>query len=255
MTEATDSEQNIPGSRWIALARLGAIGVLAVGLFLVFRYTPLVGLLSEEGMSGALERFGPAAAGIWILVYAVLIALWVPGTPLTAIGAALFGRGAAIPLNYCGAVLGSSLGYLIARVIGGDSLQALLSARFPRFRRYQKVLELRGFEAVLYLRLIPTPYTMISWLGGLSPVGIVRFTAATAIGIIPGSIAFTYVLGTMLQFFATGDVSLWFEPKTLGAIALYAFALSLPPLLAVARRRWGWFAVVAEVASGDEDTV
>lgn len=257
MTEAGQApvEVEAVGSKWIAMVRLGAIGVLAVGLFLVFRYTPIVGLLSEDGMAGVLEYFGPAAAVIWVFIYAILIALWVPGTPLTAIGAAVFGRAAAIPLNYCGAVLGSSLGYLIARLVGGDSLQALLAARFPRFLRYQKVLEARGFEAVLYLRLVPTPYTMISWLGGLSPVGIGKFTAATAIGIIPGSIAFTYVLGTLVEFFATGDMSLWFEPATLGSIALYAFALSLPLLLAFARRKWGWFAGVAEVTEGTDEPV
>jgi uncharacterized membrane protein YdjX (TVP38/TMEM64 family) len=131
----------------------------------------------------------------------------------------------------------------------------LLAARFPRYHRYQKVLAERGFEAVLYLRLVPTPYTMVSWLGGLSPIGLGRFTAATAIGIIPGSIAFTYVLGTGVEFLRTRDMSLWFEPYTVGAIGLYALALSLPLLLAVARRKWGWFAGVAEVAEGTDDAV
>lgn len=246
MTEPT-------GPKWIAIARLSAIGAIAVTLFLVFRYTPVGKVLSEDGMAAVLGHFGPAAAAIWVLIYAVLIALWVPGTPLTAIGAAMFGRAAAIPLNYCGAVLGSSLGYVIARIVGGDSLQSLLSARFPRIESYREVLERRGFEAVLYLRLVPTPFTMISWLGGLSPVSLGRFTAATAIGIIPGSIAFTYVLGTVVEFFRTGDVGLWFEPATLGSIALYGFALSLPVLLAFARKKWGWFAGVAEVTEADDN--
>lgn len=241
--------------KWIALLRLAAIAAIAVTLFLVFRYTPLGAVLSEDGMTAVLAHFGPAAAVIWVLIYAVLIALWVPGTPLTAIGAAMFGRAAAIPLNYCGAVLGSSLGYVIARLVGGDSLQSLLATRFPRFERYREVLERRGFEAVLYLRLIPTPYTLVSWLGGLSPVSLGKFTAATAIGIIPGSIAFTYVLGTVVEFFRTGDVGLWFEPYTLGSIALYGFALSLPVLLAYARRKWGWFEAVAEVTERPDTDV
>lgn len=237
----------------IALFRLSLVLLFAVGMFLAFRYTPLGDLFTEENISQLVDGLGIGAAPVWILSYAVLIALWVPGTPLTLIGAAIFGPIAAIPLNYAGAVLGSSLGHMIARLVGGDSLQELLSARFPRFEGYQRILEKRGFEAVLYLRLVPTPYTLISWLGGLSPVGLGRFSAATAIGILPGSISFTYLLGMGVEFARTKDTGLFLEPLTLGAVGLYAFALSIPALLAVARRRWGWFAAVAEVTAPVEE--
>ncbi len=224
-------------------------------MILIFKYTPLREFLTEEHAAQVVEGLGIGAAPVWILGYAILIALWIPGTPLTLIGAAVFGPIAAIPLNYAGAVLGSSLGHTIARLVGGDSLQSLLSARFPRFGDYQRVLERRGFEAVLYLRLIPTPYTLISWLGGLSPVGLGRFSLATAIGILPGSISFTYLLGMGVEFARTKDAGLFFEPLTLGAIGLYAFALSIPALLAVARRRWGWFAGVAEATEAAEEAL
>ncbi|MFT6396101.1 MAG: putative membrane protein YdjX (TVP38/TMEM64 family) [Bradymonadia bacterium] len=224
-------------------------------MFLAFRYTPLGELFTEARVSEIVEGLGMGAAPVWILTYAVLIALWVPGTPLTLIGAAVFGPIAAIPLNYAGAVLGSALGHSIARVVGGDSLQKLLSARFPKFEGYQRILERRGFEAVLYLRLVPTPYTLISWLGGLSPVGLGRFSAATAIGILPGSISFTYLLGMGVEFARTKDTGLFFEPYTLGAVGLYAFALSIPAILAVARRRWGWFSAVAEATEATDEPV
>lgn len=232
--------------RIMALVRLGLLVVLAVGVIVAFKLTPVGELLAEERMDALLERLGPWAWPAWILVYGVLLAAWIPGTPMTAVGAAVFGPLVAIPLNYLGAVLGAVLGFGVARVVGGRSMEELMSGRVPLYARYERLLRTRGFEAVLYLRLIPTPYNVVSYVAGLSPMSPARFTLATAVGIIPGSIAFTWLLGALVAAGRDGDFSALLEPRTLAAAGGYLVTASIPAMISVARRRYGWFAAMQE---------
>lgn len=238
--------------RLLALARLAALLGLAAAMLLAFRYTAIGDLLSAERSAALLEQLGPLAYPLWICVYAVLIGLWVPGTPLTALGAAVFGPIVAIPLNYAGAVLGAVVGFMVARLVGGRAVEELFAHRFPLYRRYESLLATRGFEAMLYMRLIPTPYTLVSYLAGLSPsLGLRRYTLATAIGILPGSIAFTYLLGTLVDAARDGAWSALFTPQTALAAGGYALVAALPAGVSFARRRWGWFARIEHPSDSD----
>ncbi len=233
-------------SRKAAFLRLGLIVLLAIGVFALFKYSPIGELLSEERTGALLEQLGFAAYPLWILLYAVLIGVWVPGTPLTAFGAAVFGPVVAIPLNYLGAVLGAVVGFVVARAIGGTAVDELFAPRFPLYRRYEETLSKRGFEAILYMRLVPTPYTLVSYLAGLSPsLTLGRYTLATAIGIIPGSFAFTYLLGTLVDVGRSGDWAALLTWQTVVAAGGYLVVASLPALVSYGRKKWGWFASVA----------
>lgn len=238
---------------FLALLRIAVLFALAAGVLLLFRFTPVGELLSEERIGIVLERLGPLAYPLWIVLYAVLIGLWVPGTPLTALGAAVFGPLVAIPLNYCGAVLGAVVGFVIARAVGGTAIEDVFAPRFPLYRRYEEMLSERGFEAILYMRIIPTPYTLVSYLAGLSPSLTLRqYTLATAIGIIPGAIAFTYLLGVLVDVARSGSWDGMWTWQTGLAIAGYLLVASLPALVTYGRKRWGWFASVGEEAAVEE---
>lgn len=236
--------------RAVAFAKLFALGMAFVVGVLAIRFTPLGDWLSEESIGAAVRSFGPFAPAVFVVVFAVLLALWVPGTVLTLAGAAIFGVWA-IPLNYAGSLLGAVLGFLLGRRVGEDTLEHLLGARWSAGSRYRRLLEERGFESVLYLRMIPTPYTLISYLAGLSPVSLRTYTLATAIGIIPASIAFTFLLETAVRVVRAGEWSALATPRVVGAVALYAVALSIPFVLELGRRRFGWFAKVADAEGSD----
>lgn len=237
--------------RLAALLKVGALGGAFVASLLALRFTPLGDWLSEESLAALVASFGPFAAPAFVLLFGVLLALWVPGTVLTLAGAAIFGVWA-IPLNYLGSVLGGVLGYLLGRRLGADTLEHLFGARMAAGGPYRKILESRGFESVLYLRMIPTPYNLISYLAGLSPISLRSFALATSIGIIPASIAFTFLLETGLRVMRSGAWGELLSARVFGAVSLYGVALSIPFVLQWGRRRYGWFARVAEPATEDE---
>ena len=224
-----------------ALLRLAVIGVLGVGMLLVFRFTNIGETLRPEALRSTLDSFGPLRVPAFIVIYGVLIAISVPGTIVTLLGAAIFGPVGSIPVNYCGAVLGAFIGYHIANQIGGDAMDTLFRGRVKLYDRYRDLMRRRGFESALYLRLMPTPYSLVSYLGGLSPISAGRFTLATAIGIIPGSIAISFFLGTVIEQVEAGDPSAILSWELLAAVSLFATAALIPRLLRTAQRKWGWF--------------
>ncbi len=207
----------------------------------------------EENIQAMLDAVGPGAAPAFVVLYAVLIALWVPGTIMTVAGAAIFPTGLAIVLNYTGAVGGAALGFVIARRLGGDALDATFGDRSPLYTRYRGAMAARGFETILYLRLIPTPYNALSWLAGMSPMSLARFTAATALGIVPGSLAITYLADAFADAFFAGDWSAFVSVRTLSAIALFAGVAAIPTAIRQARARWNWFGGIPEAPKPSEN--
>ncbi|MFT4702718.1 MAG: putative membrane protein YdjX (TVP38/TMEM64 family) [Bradymonadia bacterium] len=209
-------------------------------MLLVLKFTPIGGWLTEENLEALLSAAGPWARVVFVFVYAILIALWIPGTVITFAGATIFGLWA-IPLNYLGAILGAALGFGTARRVGGDALETVIGDKWAAGQRYRELMGSRGFEAMLYLRLIPTPYNAISYLAGLSTMSFRSFISGTAIGIIPGSIAFTYLLDILAQALR-GDWGVLLTWRALLAAALYGAALSIPYFVNQGRKRFGWFA-------------
>lgn len=228
------------GTRFAAL-RLAILLAIAVGMIALFRYTGLGDVLTGERVQMLRESLGVWAAPAYIALYALLIGLWVPGTVLTSIGAIFFDRVTLIPLAYLGAVFGAAVGFWIARIIGGDAMEQLFGNRFALYRRYSDRMRERGFETMLYLRIVPTPFSAISYLGGLSSMRFRAYIGATAVGIIPGSIAFTLLLGTIIQGIRDRDFSVLFSWESLGIVALFIPVALLPRMVRAGQARWGWF--------------
>lgn len=221
--------------------RLFLLGVLAIGLIAVVRLTPMQEWFGEERLRGFVEAAGPWAIPGYIVLYAVCLALWIPGTVVTLVGAALFPAHIAVPTTYLGALGGAILGFGIARGIGGDALQRVLQNRWAGYAKYQEKLERRGFETVVILRLLPTPYNLVSYLAGLSPIPTRHYVIATSLGILPGSIAFTLLLGSVIQAFRAGDWMAIFSWQTLASTTLFLPVIAMPRILRWGRRRFGWF--------------
>lgn len=221
--------------------RLVLLGVLALGLIAVVRLTPLQEWFGEERLRAFVEAAGPWAIPGYIVLYAVCLAMWIPGTVVTLVGAALFPAHIAVPTTYAGALGGAILGFGIARGIGGDALQRVLQNRWAGYTKYQQKLERRGFETVVILRLLPTPYNLVSYLAGLSPIPARHYVIATSLGILPGSIAFTLLLGSVIQAFRAGDWMAIFSWQTLASTTLFLPVIAMPRILRWGRRRFGWF--------------
>jgi uncharacterized membrane protein YdjX (TVP38/TMEM64 family) len=192
-------------------------------------------------LRGTVAELGAVAPIAFVIGTGLAIAVWVPGSLPTVLGPMLFGTYTAVPLNYAGSLAGAALGFWIARLLGGDAMNRLLGGRFRLYDRYRLLLERQGFETMLYLRLVPTPFAGVSYLAGLSPIRFTHYMLATALGILPMNIIITLGVGVVIESVLSGDLRPLLSVQGIVPILMFVLALQVPRLLRYGRRRWGWF--------------
>ena len=164
---------------------------------------------------------------LFVGAYALVTTFGLPAFPLTLAGGAMFGVGLGSVLNWTGAVLGACGSYGLARLLGRDALHGLLGRWGSRF----DALGARsGFATIFRLRLIPVvPFNLVSLAAGLASASFPSYAAATALGIIPGTVIYTYFADSLVAGAEGASRNAFIR---LGVAAVLLIALSFLPLLA-----------------------
>ncbi len=164
---------------------------------------------------------------LFVAAYALVTTFGLPAFPLTLAGGAMFGVGLGSVLNWTGAVIGACGSYGLARLLGRDALHGLLGRWGSRF----DALGARsGFATIFRLRLIPVvPFNLVSLAAGLASASFPSYAAATALGIIPGTVIYTYFADSLVAGAEGASRNAFIR---LGIAAALLIALSFLPLLA-----------------------
>jgi uncharacterized membrane protein YdjX (TVP38/TMEM64 family) len=214
--------------------RMGAVLKAVVLVFFVItaviivRFTPVKEFLTAERLGLFLENAGFLAPLAFMVVYAAGVCLFVPGTLLTTLGAAIFGPYFGFLYVWLGAMVGSSLAFFIGRTLGREFAASLIG---DRLRKYDEGIERNGFATVLYLRLVYFPFTPMNFGMGLTRVRFRDYFLGTALGIIVGTFIFTFFVGTVKDVWASGrwaDLVSW---KVVFSLVLFVFSFFIPKIL------------------------
>lgn len=225
-----DAASATPGRRR-ALLRLAVLAGLLIGGFLAARLTPLGEHLTREGIGAAVEwlRGNRWAPVVFVGAYAVATALALPGTVLTLAGGAVFGFAWGAVYNTVAANLGANAAFAVARSLGRDGVRRLAGDDSKTLARLDAVVARHGFRGLLTLRLIPlVPFNALNFGSGLLSLKWSTYAVATAIGILPGTLVYTFFADALLQ--GSRDASRDALIRLLAAGALLV-ALSLLPAL------------------------
>jgi len=204
------------------------LAVFIVGAIVLVRYTPVQGYLTPEALGELLEAAGFWAPVLFILVYIAGICLFVPGTLLTALGAALFGAYQGFVYVWIGAMLGASAAFWIGRTLGREFAASLIG---DRLKRYDEAIERNGFAAVLYLRLVYFPFPPMNFGMGLTAVRFRDYLFGTGLGILVGTFIFTFFVGTVKEVWASGNWGNLLSSKVLFSVALFVFSFFIPKII------------------------
>jgi uncharacterized membrane protein YdjX (TVP38/TMEM64 family) len=205
--------------------------VLLVFIFLaVFavRFTPMRRYLTAGQLGRVLEGAGTWAPIAFMALYAVGVCLFVPGTLLTGIGAAIFGPYRGFLYVWVGAMLGASAAFMIGRTLGREFAASLVG---DRLKKYDDAIERNGFAAVLYLRLVYFPFTAMNFGMGLTKVGFRDYLFGTGLGILVGTFIFTFFVGTLKEVWASGNWGDLLSIKVFFSVALFIFSLFIPKII------------------------
>jgi uncharacterized membrane protein YdjX (TVP38/TMEM64 family) len=199
-----------------------------VTAFLVVQFTPIKDYLTEEKLSGlkdALGWWGPLA---FIVMYAVGICIFLPGTLLTGLGGALFGPYLGTVVNFIGAMIGACAAFLIGRTLGRDYAASLIG---DRLKKYDDGIERNGFATVLYLRLVYFPFTPMNFGMGLTKVRFRDYFFGTGLGIMVGTFILTFFIGTIVEVVKSKNWSGLLDPVVFFSVALFIFSFFIPVLI------------------------
>jgi len=181
------------------------------------------------------EKLGAwlAAAGFWaplafILVYSAGVCLFIPGTLLTALGAAIFGPYWGFVYVWVAAMMGAAGAFLIGRYLGREFAASLIG---DKLKKYDDAIEHNGFATVLYLRLVYFPFTPMNFGMGLTKVRFRDYIWGTGLGILAGTFIFTFFVGTVKEVWATGQWANLLTWKVFFSLGLFAFSLFIPKII------------------------
>jgi len=181
------------------------------------------------------EKLGAwlAAAGFWaplafILVYSAGVCLFIPGTLLTALGAAIFGPYWGFVYVWVAAMMGAAGAFLIGRYLGREFAASLIG---DKLKKYDDAIEHNGFATVLYLRLVYFPFTPMNFGMGLTKVRFRDYLWGTGLGILAGTFIFTFFVGTVKEVWATGQWANLLTWKVFFSLGLFAFSLFIPKII------------------------
>ena len=204
------------------------LGLFIVVAIVLIRYSPLKDVLTAKALDTFLQSAGFWAPMVYVLVYAVGVCLFIPGTLLTGLGAAFFGPYWGFLWAWIGAMIGSAGAFFIGRTLGREFAASLVG---NRLKKYDEAIERNGFATVLYLRLIYFPFTPTNFGLGLTRIRFRDYLAGTGLGIIVGTFIFTFAIGTLKEVWASGDWGQLVSFKIFFSLALFIFSFFIPVLI------------------------
>jgi uncharacterized membrane protein YdjX (TVP38/TMEM64 family) len=184
-----------PKSGW---TRLAPLGVIAAGLGLGYafglqEYLSLDYLAeSRSALKGYVGSHYLLSIAAFVAVYILAVAFSFPAASvLTIFGGFLFGWMVGGPLVVVSATIGASVLFLATRSAFGDFFRRKIGGKAAVLAEGFKK---DAFSYLLVLRLAPVfPFFVINIASALFDVPLRTFALATLIGIIPGTLAYSYL--------------------------------------------------------------
>lgn len=216
--------------------RLLPLVILAVGLVAFFafdlgRYVSLEALQEHRVvLKGWVERNGAAAVLVFGAVYAVMVALSVPGgLIMTVAGGFLFGAGLATVTVVIGATVGATALFLAAKFALGDYLRTRAG---PTLQKMEAGFRENALSYLLVLRLVPVfPFWLVNLAPAFLGVSLRTYVVGTFFGIIPGTFVYALVgngAGAVLEAGGRLDLGVIFKPEILAPIIGLALLALVP---------------------------
>ena len=224
--------QSTTSKRVAAIKAIALLVFIAAAIYVV-RSTHVKDLRTRDVLGNFLETAGIWAPSIFIIIYTVGVCLFVPGTVLTILGAAIFGPYWGFLYVWIGAMAGASVAFWIGRTLGRDFAASLIG---EGLKKYDDAIERNGFATVLYLRLVYFPFTPMNFGMGLTKVRFQDYFFATGLGIIVGTFIFTFFVGTIRDVWASGDWRGLLSVQVFFSIGLFVFSFFIPKIIKKIRK-------------------
>ncbi|MEW6571785.1 MAG: VTT domain-containing protein [Nitrospirota bacterium] len=203
-------KRNIPGTvtreRTFSLEEKAQRGMFKRILFLIViiaailavRFTGATRYLEQNALRELIQSYGALAPVMYMLVYTVAPALFLPGLPITIVGGILFGPFWGVVYTITSATAGACVAFLVSRYIARDWVEKKLKS--PMWRRLDEGVEKHSWKIVAFTRLIPLfPFNLLNYAFGLTKIKFLHYAITTFICMLPACIAFIVFSSSLLD--------------------------------------------------------
>ncbi|MGA7934213.1 MAG: TVP38/TMEM64 family protein [Kovacikia sp.] len=182
---------------WIVLALLSFVTVCLL--------SPVRELFDEAFLVRHFDGLGANAAPFFVLIFAGATSLGFPGNVMSVAAGTVFGVVWGTIWSVLGATLGATGAFLLAR----HSLHGWADhylGNHPMLQRLNQAIARNPFNFVLAVRFTPlSPFSLVNFLFGLTPIDLKTYMLGTFLGMIPLSIAYTWLGVSGIQALHGGD--------------------------------------------------
>ena len=211
-----------------ALGKFLALVLFLAGAVCLLRLTPIKDFATPESLSRVLDAAGLWAPVVFILLETVAISLFVPASIPIILGAGLFGAGWGFFCGWLGALGGASVAFFVGRTLGRGFVASIIG---DRLKKYDDGIEKNGFTAVLYLRLLNSPFTPMNYGLSLTKVHFRDYFFGTGLGVMVSIFVITFLSGTLKTVWISGKWEDLVAFEVIFALILFVFSCFIPMIL------------------------
>lgn len=154
--------------------------------------------LEQEKLRAVIAEYGTLGPVIYMLIYTLAPALFLPGLPITIAGGILFGPVWGVIYAITGATAGACVAFLVARYLARSWVERKLTS--PRWKKLDKEVAKNGWKVVAFTRLIPLfPFNLLNYAFGLTSIKFSHYAVATFLFMLPACIAFIVFSSSLLD--------------------------------------------------------
>lgn len=239
-TQTEQSAEKSGRRPWLKfLIVAGVVGALGVGS----RFVDLREILSSA--LNWIEGLGVSGMVVFVILYIVACIFVLPGSVLTLGAGAIYGLPVGFALVSVGSTLGAGATFLIGRYLARDWVAEKVSGN-RTFSLIDDAVAQQGWKIVFLTRLTPLiPFNVQNYGYGLTKVSLLPYIAASWIGMMPGTVLFTYI-GTLGGEATEGDQSA--ATWVIRGVALVATILVTVVITRIAKK------ALADAVAMDDDT-
>lgn len=171
-----------------------ALGVAAARHFGAFQ---LLTLDNIDRLDAWFRGFGMWAPALFVLVWVVACVFFLPGLPITIVGALIFGPVQGSIYSIVGATLGATVAFLVGRYAARGMVEGLLSTN-QRLRAIDDGVRTQGWRMLMITRLVPIfPFNAQNYVYGLTQISLPVYVIVSFFCMLPGCIAFNFAAGSI----------------------------------------------------------
>lgn len=182
------------------------LGTLLAILIIVGFLLRKAGYISDDTFFMFFEKQYNLAPVLFVISYSIMLIFFLPTLSLPIVAGFLWGPFWGTAFSIIGAMIGSSLAFLIGRYISRDYFIKRLD--FTPWKWLLEKVDKDGWKIVAFTRMIPVfPTAIINYLFGLTSITFLEYLWSTFVFLLPPVVAFVAFGSSIREFVLMGNIT------------------------------------------------